>query len=211
MKFQRDTNHRSLSRSSSGVILGAAKNIMTSYDRLGTTSTYGSDLEDEMTASNSSKGLPKNVATPLMEYYKTRDRYPNTIQKTSQFAPPGLKTIMTPIIKKSLDGGENLYSSVSNGAKYSVLTPRRHVSSDLPSIIEKLPPSMSRTKLADIATYQNGDKHTFNDSHFYLGFSSSKRKELASSMKLPKEFTNEVYRDSESVNGLIDKPNHIGQ
>lgn len=37
-------------------------------------------------------------------------------------------------------------------------------------------------------------KDIFNDSHFYLGFSSTKRSELAKEFRLPSEYKTQIYK-----------------
>ena len=208
MQIYPNCNHRGLSRASSGTISTAGKNILGSVGRVKTSSTVNTDNISQMTPSVASKASSKSIDMPLLEYYKNRDRYPNKIQKQSQFAPPSMKTIMTPIIQKSINESDRLYSSVANGNKYSTFTPRKNLDFSLPPT-EALPPIYSRSKIADLVVYKNGDKTNFNDSHVYLGFSSARKNELASSMKMPKTFNEDIYKDTESVNGQYDKPNHI--
>jgi hypothetical protein len=37
-------------------------------------------------------------------------------------------------------------------------------------------------------------KDIFNDSHFYLGFSSTKRSELAKDLGMPSEYKEQIYK-----------------
>jgi hypothetical protein len=210
MQINHITSRRTLKKHSSGTMSNAGMSVLGSLDRADTFSTFRSDKDIGMIGSISSRDGSRGLDTPLVEYYKNRDRYPDRIQKTSQFAPPGMKTVMSPIFKKSIDENSRLYSSIGNGSQYTTFTPRTYgtskfdLSKDLPSVFDK-------NKVADIAMYKNGDKNTFNDSHLYLGFSSTKRKELASSFKLPQSYQDELYKDTESVNGQYDKPNHVNE
>ena len=207
MQIYSKHDHKRLSRASSGSLSTTGKNILGSLERAGTKSTVGSEISSQMTPSVFSKPSVNKMYTPLLDYYKNRDRHPNKIQKSSQFAPPSMTTIMTPIITKSVNESDRLYSSVANGDKYSTFTPRNHLTHNMP-LVEPIAPSFKRSKMADFAVYKNGDRNTFNDSHFYLGFSSTKRNQLASSLNIPKDCDKGLYKDTESVNGLYDKPNH---
>ena len=197
-------------KQNSGTISTAGRHILSSLDRAGTSSTLGSEKDFLGTASTRSRDTLVRESSPLLQYYKNRDRHPEKVQQTSQFSPPGMKHIMTPLIKKSINSSDRIYSSIGNGDKFATFSPRTYDKEKV-DLTAEIPPNMTKEKLADMAVYSNGNKNTFNDSHFYLGFSSTKRKELASTFKMPKNYQDEMYRDTESVNGLRDKPNHVNE
>lgn len=45
----------------------------------------------------------------------------------------------------------------------------------------------------------NMRKNIFNDSQVYMGFSSTKRDELAKSLKLPNEYRSQLYKQEEPI------------